>query len=161
MKPLMLSCTMSFLLLALIACSAGPRSTSSSLIPPVLAQTTYSNASLSGTYSVSFVSPFTTSGLPFYSGIGTVQVNGAGGITGGTLNVYFSGSTTPCVDSVTGTYSIQNTALGTATFNLTSSTKGCATSDTWQLALAAADSGASVQFVRADGSVLSGSATKQ
>ena len=158
MKSLVVFLALATSLLPLTACSSG---SSPMTVPPVLAQTTYSNASLSGTYSVSLVSPFVPSGLPFFSGIGTIQLNGAGVVSGGTTNIYFSASTAPCVYGATGTYSVQNTALGTATLNLTSTTKGCAPTDTWQLALAAADGGAAVQFVRTDGSVVSGSAIKQ
>jgi hypothetical protein len=142
----------------LTSCSSG---TSPMAPPPVLAQTGYTNASLNGTYSVSLTSSFVPSGLPFFSGIGSIQLNGAGSVIGGTINIYFSAATAPCVYSSTGTYSLQSTALGTATLNLTSSTKNCAPADTWQLALAAADGGVAVQFVRTDGSVLSGSAVKQ
>jgi hypothetical protein len=154
-KKVFLIAALASWLISLISCSSGnPMQT-------VMAQTGYTNASLNGTYSLSLVGPFTTASVSFFSGIGTIQLNGTGGVTGGTLNIYFSATTTPCVYGAAGTYSIQSTALGTATLNLTSSTKGCAASDTWQLALAAADGGAAVQFVRTDGSVVSGSAIKQ
>jgi hypothetical protein len=157
-KNLTLFLALASSLVPLTSCSSG---TSPMAPPPVLAQTGYTNASLSGTYSVSLVSPFVPSGLPFFSGIGSIQLDGAGTVTGGTINIYFASATAPCVYSATGTYSVLSTALGTATLNLTSSTKNCAPSDTWQLALAAADGGAAVQFVRTDGSVVSGSAVKQ
>jgi hypothetical protein len=103
-----------------------------------------------------------------YTGVGTIQLNGSGTITGGTLNLYiinpalYSPNTpVPCPFSVTGTYSVQSTALGTATLKLSSSTPGCVTSETWQLAFAAADGGNAIQFVRADGDQTSGSAVKQ
>ena len=157
MRKLILILISASMLLPLSSCSSG----SSSSTQTVLAQTAYSNASLSGTYSVQLVSPFSTAGLAFYSGIGTVQLNGAGSITGGTINIYFSGSTVPCAYSATGTYGVQNTALGTASLNLSSSTKSCTATETWQLSLAAADGGTAIQFAATDGNVISGTAVKQ
>jgi hypothetical protein len=159
-KKMLLIAALAPSLMVLGGCSGG----SSPSIQTVQAQAGYTNASLSGTYSASLVSPFTTvnSGVvPFYSGIGTIQFNGIGSVTGGTFNIYSSYATAPCVYAATGTYSIPSTALGTATLNLTSSTKGCAATDTWQLALAAASGGSAIQFVRTDGNVVSGSAVKQ
>lgn len=145
--------------LALNGCSGGA---GISYTPPtVLAQTTYSVASLNGTYSVQLVSPFSTSGAAFYSGVGTLQLNGTGTVSGGTIDVYFSASTTPCVYSPSGTYSLQSTALGTASISLTSSTSGCATTETWKMALAAGNSGTNFQFSSIDGNVISGTAVKQ
>ena len=163
MRYLSFFCISASLLMILTACSSGssPITSGTSGLQPVLAQTTYSNSSLSGTYSVSLVSLYTLSGSAYYSGIGTVQLNGTGSITGGTINTYFSGSTTPCVNTVTGTYSIQSTALGTASLNSSSSTKNCPATDTWQVALAAADGGATIQFIRSDGNIMSGTAIKQ
>jgi hypothetical protein len=176
MKKLFLLCVASTLLVALNACSAGSASSNQT----VSAQTTYSNSSLSGTYSVTLVDVYmlqqevvvpadngnnTAEG---YTGVGTIQLNGSGTITGGTLNLYiinpslYSPNTpVPCPFSVTGTYSVQSTALGTATLNLSSSIPGCVTSETWKLAFAAADSGDAIQFVRTDGDQTSGSAIKQ
>ena len=163
MRKILLLCFASLLIVALNACSAGSASSNQT----VSAQTTYSNSSLSGTYSASFVSAYSstneivTGDNPFYTGTGTIQLSGTGSITGGTLQIYTSGSTTPCVFSASGTYSLQSTALGTATLILNSSTKGCTTTDTWQLTLAAADSGGAILFARSDGNIASGSAIKQ
>lgn len=172
MKKLFLLCIASSLLVALGACSAGSASSNQT----VSAQTTYSNASLSGTYSVTLVNTFGEEGEVYlgngtvgYTGVGTIQLNGAGAITGGTLNLYISGdpapppanAPAPCPFSVTGTYSVQSTALGIATLNLSSSTSGCVTSESWQLAFAAANGGEAIQFVRTDGELTSGSAIKQ
>ena len=166
MKKLLLLCITSPLLLTLSACSAGSASGGNQT---VLAQTTYSNASLSGTYSVVWTnvgSPEAGNLNAFYSGVGTLQLSGTGNITSGTVSFYreagaISTSAVPCVYSVTGTYSIQSTALGTASLSLSSSTSGCTATASWQIALAAADGGAAVQMSRADGAVASGSAVKQ
>ncbi len=165
MKKLLLICITSPLLLALSACSAGTAAgTGSGINQPVLAQTTYSSASLSGTYSIEYMCTYcdtTGTGNSYDAGVGTLQLNGSGAINGGTLNIYNSYATKPCVYSVTGTYSIQSTALGTASLSLSSSTTGCTPTTNWQLALAAADGGAAIQFTRSDGYMASGSAIKQ
>ncbi len=162
MRKLLLLCASTALLLAINACSAGTNSGTSTGI--VSAQTTYSNSSLSGTYSIEYLCTYcdtTGTGNGYNDGVGTLQLNGSGGITGGTLNVYNSYATKPCVYTATGTYAIQSTALGTASLSLTSSTTGCTPTTSWQLALAAADSGAAIQFSRTDGYMASGSAIKQ
>jgi hypothetical protein len=161
MRTRILLCATSTALLLLSACSG---SSSSSNSQTVMAQSSYSTSSLSGTYSVVWtnVASFEKGNLnDFYTGVGTLQLNGSGSITAGTLSLYIEASTTPCVYSVTGTYSLQSTALGTASLNLSSSTNGCTTAATWQIALAAADGGLAIQMARSDGSVSSGSAIKQ
>lgn len=165
MRKLLLFCASTSLLLTLSACSGGANPGTSTGI--VSAQTTYSTSSLIGTYSVTWISLISTDATNLSSNIaggGTIQLNGSGSVTGGTLNFYagtFGVSPKLCTYSVTGTYSIQSTALGTATLNLSSSTSGCATTATWQLALAAADGGAAIQMVRTDDSIASGTAIKQ
>lgn len=131
----------------------------------VQAQSGYSSSSLNGTYSVEWNNiasnqdPGNLSG--FYTGIGTIQFNGSGSITGGTLTLSILGSSSPCVYSVSGTYSLQTTALGTASLALTSTTNGCTSTTTWQTTLAAAGSGSVIEMARSDGRVASGSAFKQ
>jgi hypothetical protein len=135
------------LLLSLVSCSSG----SSSGIQTVQAQSGYSNASLTGTYSVSFmcqgcqISAGNTLNQSF--AIGTIQLNGAGGITGGTLSVMpgFSLAST-CVESVSGTYSLQSTALGVASLSLSSTGAGCSATTTIPLSLTAAGQGTSILF---------------
>lgn len=163
MRKLTLFVVLSPLALAL-SCSSESRPGSTSIIPPVMAQTGYSTASLSGTYSL----VWTNTGSQesgnlngFYSGVGTMQLNGSGNVTSATLTLYNEGVAAPCVYTATGTYSLQSTALGSATLNLSSSTKGCTTTATWQIALAAANSGSVIQMSRSDGSVSSGTASKQ
>ena len=167
MKTFRLLCITSSLLMVLNACSSGNSSsgTLSTVTQPVLAQTVYSNSSLSGTYSVVWSNVGSNSGpgnlSGYYSGIGTLQLSGTGNVTGGTLSLYTLGVATPCVYTATGTYSVQSTALGTISLNLSSSTSGCTATTTWQMSLAAADGGAEIQLVRTDGAVASGSAVKQ
>ena len=124
----------------------------------MLAQSGYSTGSLNGTYSVSWWNFYATvNGVSYYSAVGTIQFNGAGAITGGTMTTY--NHAVVCPYSVTGTYSLQNTALGTATVNLSSSTSGCP-ADTWQLVLAAGGGGTSLELARTD-QVANGTAVKQ
>lgn len=161
MRKLLLVCVLTSFTLALSACSGGANSGTGASTGIVSAQTAYSNSSVSGTYSMSWWNFFANNqGSTYYSAVGTIQFNGDGNITGGTITEYTPNTPYPCVNSVTGTYSIQSTAIGTATLNLSSSTKGCPATDTWQLALAAADSGAAVEMARTD-QIASGSAIKQ
>jgi hypothetical protein len=153
----------SCLLLALTACSSGTGTGSTSIIPPVMAQTAYSNASLNGTYSMSWWSFFggnDPNNGGYYSAVGTLQFNGSGTITGGTITLSNPGNFT-CVESVSGTYSLQSTALGTATINLASTTKGCSATDVWQVSLAAGGDGTGIQMARTNQEIASGSAIKQ
>ena len=111
----------------LIGCSGG---NSTSLVTPVQAQTGYSNASITGTYSVIVTS------ANYQNYIGSITADGNGNITAGTLtNTDISTSATNvCNLSVTGTYSLQSNASGTATlaFSVASSStipsSSCATS---------------------------------
>jgi hypothetical protein len=143
MKKLLLILISASLLLSLSACGSG----SSSSTQTVFAQTAYSNASLTGTYSVtfsSFGSGISSSNVSYYNAIGTIQLNGAGGITGGTLNFYFVSGVSPCIENVSGTYSLQSTALGTASLVLSSSSNGCNATATLPLNVAAAGQGTSI-----------------
>jgi hypothetical protein len=86
---------------------------STSIVPPVQAQSGYTNASVSGTYA------FSDHGL-----IGTFTADGNGNITSGTINSYYSGLPTPCTATVKGTYSVQSSGAGTATWTITPTTTG-------------------------------------
>jgi hypothetical protein len=91
----------------------------------------YSNASLSGTYTVTMFSSDGGSIITPETFLGILDFDGDGNITSGTLNgastTYgdnvqgTSGTTTNCPLSVTGKYSIASTALGTATLSFTGS----------------------------------------
>ncbi len=160
MKKLLL-CASASLLTFLSACSGSGNSTTS--MQTVSAQSSYSTSSLSGTYSMSwYISEFTGGTIiaQFYTATGTMQLNGSGSITGGTITENAAAIT--CPYSVTGTYSLQSTATGTATLSLSSSTTGCPATDTWNLALAAGDGGGVLEMARTNASrPATGSAVKQ
>ena len=123
----------------------------------VLAQSGYSNASLSGTYAFEIATSTSTT----YLAIGTVQFNGGGNV---------SGSLTPSSNSnckysaLSGSYSLQSTGIGTATINSTTSTPSvnCPANWTGQLSLAAAQQGQSLLFIgTTTGDSIIGTAIKQ
>lgn len=147
----------------ILSCSSGSGTGSTSIITPVMAQTTYSNASLNGIYSMSWWSFYggnDPNNGSYYSAVGTIQFNGSGTISSGSITLLNPGNFT-CVESVAGTYSLQSTGLGTATLNLTSTTKGCSPSDTWEVSLAAGGGGTGIQMARTNQEIASGSAVKQ
>ncbi len=98
---------------SLSGCSASRSGSSGgSIIPPVQAQSGYSNASVTGTYAFSFGSRATQEGY-----IGTLIADGNGNITG-TLNsqTYHAGA---CSVSIAGTYSVQSNGSGSLSWMLT------------------------------------------
>lgn len=147
--------------------SCGSSGGSSSVIPPVQAQASYSNASLSGTYALSLVSTnspnslFAGGGSGPFTAIGTIQFNGSGSLTGSITGYSQSNS---CPVSLAGTYSVQSTGLGTASFTVTTSSGNCV-NVTMPLNLAVAQQGTSVLFTyggsAATNPVISGTAIKQ
>ncbi len=147
----------------LVACGGTSNSSNSNPItnpPPVSAQTTYSKAALSGTYSISVLAG-TASGIG--SDLGTAQLDGNGNITAMSFTDYFSQGGNPCQFNGTGTYSVTSNASGTAsiTFNSTN----CASSvppGPLTFNLEAAQQGASFMFTENDGKQLaSGTGLKQ
>ncbi len=98
----------------LISCSNGSNSSGntggsgSCKSGNVCAQTTYTNASLTGNYA--FVNNANT-------WIGAITTDGNGNITSGTITY---GITNSCTVSVTGTYEIQSSGAGTAILNFAS-----------------------------------------
>lgn len=163
MRNKLLLCGASLLLVFTGCSGSGSGTGSTSIIPPVMAQTGYSNASLNGTYSMSWWS-FYGGNDPnnggYYSAVGTIQFDGNGNINGGTITLSNPGNFT-CAESVSGTYSLQSTALGSATINFASTTKGCSPSDMWQVSLAAGGNGSGIQMARTNQEIASGSAIKQ
>ena len=160
MKKVITACLTAALLLALTACAAGPGTT---IIPPVFAQTTYSNSSLSGTYSASWwVFNSNEQIVSYYGALGVLKFDGAGNITSGTISIYnITDPTFPCKFNVTGTYSIDSTASGTASLTLVPiAPSSCKTGTTWKFDIAAADGGAAIQMARTD-QIGNGSANKQ
>jgi hypothetical protein len=92
-----------------------------SIVPPVIAQSGYSNASITGTYS------FLLNKSGNVAALGTFVADGAGKITSGTVNIGTSSS--GCSGTVTGNYSLSSTASGTASFifTITSGASVCTT----------------------------------
>ena len=112
----------------LAACSSANSSSSNPITnpPPVNAQTTYSNAALSGTYSISIVAYVPSSNV-LGSDLGTAQLDGNGNITAMSFADYYSGTGgNPCQFTGTGTYSVNSNASGTASVTLSST--NCASS---------------------------------
>jgi hypothetical protein len=137
----------------------------SNIVTPVQAQTGYSIASITGTYSLSLASPTNNSGNGFAEAIGSFTADGAGKISSGTLVERFGGATAVCTLAFPGTYSLQSNASGTATLTvtstLTSGSGGCPNA-TLTFNIYAGQSGASLLFNETDSSGLfSGNATKQ
>ncbi len=110
----------------LVACSAS-NSSSNPLNnpPPVNAQTTYSNAALSGTYSISTGINSETGtaccGETVIPIAGTLQFDGNGNITGGSIQYPVPGLAASQTRqySVKGTYSVSSSASGTAVLAFT------------------------------------------
>jgi hypothetical protein len=129
----------------------------------VFAQSSYSAASLSGTYAISFnstggpdfIAPDGSS--PTYGAVGTLQFDGTGKVSGGEVTTLYGSSS--CAISLTGTYTIQSTGLGTIATTPVVTSGGCSVSPSWKAALAAAQQGQSFNFASNDGTA--GSAVKQ
>lgn len=110
---------------AVAGCSSGSNSSSNPITnpPPVSGQTTYSNSALSGTYSISTGIPpgtNTGSGTTVIPIAGTMQFDGNGNITGGSIQYPVPGLTGQTRQySMKGTYSVSSSASGTATLAFT------------------------------------------
>ncbi|HUV68602.1 MAG TPA: hypothetical protein VMW15_03000 [Terracidiphilus sp.] len=91
---------------------------STSVIQPVQAQSGYSNASITGTYSATFIT-----GANGANSIGSFVADGNGHITSGAL--VFSDISSTCTGTFSGTYSLSSSASGTA--SLTFVVPSCAT----------------------------------
>ncbi len=100
----MVSVSLSLVFLA--SCSGGSSVGSNNIVPPVQASS-YSNASVMGTYSATFMT--NSNGA---NAIGSFSADGSGHITSGALVFSDVGST--CTGTFTGTYSLQSNASGTA-----------------------------------------------
>ena len=109
-----------------VGCSSGSNSSSNPITnpPPVSGQTMYSNAALSGTYSISMSLPpgtATGSGSTVIPIAGTMQFDGNGNITGGSIQYPVPGLAADQTRqySMKGTYSVSSSASGTATLTFT------------------------------------------
>lgn len=152
-------------LLALAACGGSSGQSFAPGQQPVQAQSGFSSASLTGTYGVSFVgAQVGTTGLQGVDdGIGTLQFNGSGSITGGSVTQYTSSGT--CQLTLSGTYSVSSTGALTATLNSTSSTPSVCTGSASAFSGQVSQNGDTAVFAESDGSstgaYLSGTAIKQ
>jgi hypothetical protein len=143
-----------------ILTSCGSSGGSSSIIPPVQAQSGYSNASITGTYS------FLLNQSGNVAALGSFVTNGTGTITSGTVTIGTGAS--GCSGTVTGNYSLSSTASGTAslTFTITSGASIC-TNNGWfapsSLAfdIQAGSSGASLLLASSSNPNVQGTAVKQ
>jgi hypothetical protein len=101
-------------LLVLAGCGAGIKLTSGQPPPPVTGA--FTNATLNGSYA--FLIRGTNTG--FYSIAGSLQANGAGVITAGTVDINSPGTAVLANNvAVTGTYTVQADGRTTATLNST------------------------------------------
>ena len=125
---------------------------------PVLAQSAYATASLSGTYSVNELG---VTGTEQHDGAGTLTFDGNGHYTG-TVTDYYIGSSA-CKFTITGTYTVSSDGSGTAnsTSKAVDPSTGCTdTTGTFNLGLA--QQGQSMVFAEMDGERLdTGTAVKQ
>ena len=134
-------------LLALqLAAGCGGSAISSMANPPaVSAQQSYSNASLSGVYSLSESGVI---GSQMHNGTGTLQFDGNGTLTGSLTDYYAGGS--PCQFSITGTYSVTSSASGTASVTTTTTNPACS-GNTGAVSIEVAQQGQSMVFAENDG----------
>jgi hypothetical protein len=141
--------------LALVTSCGSSGGGSTSIVPPVQAQSGYSDASITGTYS------FLLDQSGNYSALGTFVANGSGSITSGTVTVMNSG-TPSCSATVTGSYSLSSTATGTASLVFTPANScGEFPANILTFNIEAGQSGASLLLASTVTGNLSGSAAKQ
>jgi hypothetical protein len=132
-------------------------------IGPVSAQSSYSNASLSGTYAISFnstggsvlLAPDGSS--PTFGAVGTLQFDGTGKVNGGEITTFYG--TSSCSISLTGTYNIGSAGLGTIRTIPVVTSGGCSVPATWRADFVVGQQGQSFNFASDSGTA--GSAVKQ
>lgn len=153
---------------ALVACGGSSSPVNVVNPPPVNAQSAFSNASLSGTYALSFIGASVANGgiAEIDNGIGSLQLDGSGHISGGSATSYGSAGT--CAYTLSGSYSVQQSGQGAATLTLSgaqSNPNTCGTGGTGVLALNLGQGGASFAFAESDyattASIEAGTAIKQ
>ena len=128
----------------------------------VQAQQIYSNAAMNGAYVFTYLGYNLGNSGNVSAATGTVQFDGNGNVSSGTLNAQVGGGQT-CQYTTKGTYSIQSSGSGTATLNLTAADPTCSTNP-FTISMTVAQSGAAFVFtVSGNGATgqLSGSAFKQ
>lgn len=146
MKNALISSVLVLAAVILSGCGGGSsvQSTNGS-VPPVFAQQSYSNSTLNGTYAASFLWDQGT------GAIGTIQFDGNGNISGGSINK--SNGSNLCVFSLKGTYSVQNTGLGSATLNGTTTSGPCSSSPSFStpMSMTIGQQGATIYFLTSTG----------
>jgi hypothetical protein len=178
---------LSLLILPLLSCGGSSSSSPGAVLnpTPVQAQTTYSAASLSGTYTITMIAGEAADIVPPVTFIGSLSLDGNGNITAGTINgatttfgtTNSPGTTTSSPLTATGKYTLSSNATGTASLMLVGSSvstisnasngpvSGCfQVPSQLSFNLAAAQQGDSFVFQMAPGSSnvnFSGSAFKQ
>ena len=136
---------------------------STSVIPPVQAQSTYSIASLTGTYSMLVAAPENQPNTIGYTeALGTFTADGAGNITAGSIT---ERSAITCSYTFTGTYTLQSNASGTAVLNVkgaAGNSASCRPNGTLNFVMIAGLQGTQVLFNETDANaLLAGVAIKQ
>lgn len=133
---------------------------------PVQAQSGFSNASLTGTYGVSFVGADVASGSiqGVNDGIATVHFDGQGYLTSGNLTEYTSSG--PCTFTLTGTYSVASSGAVSLTVNSGNPSSNCTVTGPSQYSGEVSQNGDTAVFAESDGTAsgggfLSGTAIKQ
>lgn len=114
-------------LAGLVACSGGSGAPTATIVPPVQAQSGYSNADVTGNYNFELAgASIQINGAAV--GHGTLDANGSGSFTSGTYAISVPGMQT-CSGTLAGSYTIPTSGLGTATLtatpDATSISNGC------------------------------------
>lgn len=148
--------------LAVLSVSCGGGGGPTIFPPPTVQAAAFSNASLSGGYSVADSGETLGPGSIKFAEVGVITFDGAGGLKG---SATMNDGGTICLATVTGSYSINSDGSGSATLTQTpdavSAARGC-TTITFQVALALSGGGAQVQFVETSSTeIASGLALKQ
>jgi hypothetical protein len=152
------------LMLTLLVSCGGSSGQSFGGPAPVLAQSGFSNSTLYGTYGFSFAGALVTGGAISYvgDGIGTIQFDGNGNITGGTDTEYTSSGS--CILAFSGNYTVSSTGALQATITSSTSSSGCS-GFTENFGGEVDASGNTAVFAESDGSstggFFSGTAVKQ
>lgn len=154
------------LLVGLVACGGGSGQTTLSGPAPVQAASGFSDATLDGTYGVSFVGADVKSDAieDVGDGIATLAFDGQGNITSGSVTQYNSSGT--CTFALSGTYSVSSTGAVAVTLNAGNASTGCTSTGPATYSGEVSATGEMAVFAESDGgtsggSFLSATAVKQ
>lgn len=160
-RPIGKLCILLSIAVLAMGCGSGSGSGGVSMVPPVQAQSSYSSATVAGTYSVYLAEGYTETLL------GSFIADGKGNISSGSLiENNGGGPTSICTVSITGSYTVQSSASGTATISSSApGLVGCPGSGnsvtSIQFNIQAGQQGDTVLFVGSGTQMFSGVATKQ